>query len=61
MKNGEVVDTRLIRHHFHVDSFHPFGFMDDFAIPSAHPGSSTRQNHHFQHYIQCTFYYSGHL
>jgi hypothetical protein len=38
-ENGEVVDTRLIRHHFHFDSFHPLGFLDDFAIPSARPGS----------------------
>jgi hypothetical protein len=38
-ENGEVVDTRLIRHHFHFDSFCPFGFLDDFAIPSARPRS----------------------
>jgi hypothetical protein len=58
--NEEVVDTQLIRHHFHFDSFHPFRFMDDFAIPSAHPRSSACQNHHFQQDILRTFY-SGYL
>jgi hypothetical protein len=32
-ENGEVVDTQLIRHHFHFDSFRPFGILVDFAIP----------------------------
>ena len=59
-ENGDDVDTRLIRYHFHFDSFRPFSFLDDFAIPSAHPGSLTRWNHHFQHDSQHTCY-SGYL
>jgi hypothetical protein len=59
-ENGEVVDTQLIRHHFHFGSVHPFIFLDDFAIPSACPWSSARQNHNFQHDNQRTFY-SGYL
>ncbi len=55
-KNGEVVGTQFIRHHFHVDSFHPFRFMDDFSIPSARPGSVACLNHHIEHDIQHTFY-----
>jgi hypothetical protein len=59
-ENGEVIDTRLIRHHFDFDSFRPFGFLDDFAIPTARPGISTRRVHDFQHDVQRAFY-SGYL
>jgi hypothetical protein len=32
--NGEVVDRRRILHHFQFDSFHPFGFLNDFCYPN---------------------------
>jgi hypothetical protein len=35
--NGVVTQRTLIRHHFEFDSFRPFGFLDDFAIPTARP------------------------
>ena len=31
--NGEVVRETIIRHHFDFNSFRPFGFLDDFALP----------------------------
>ena len=58
--NGEVVDRRWILHHFQFDSFCPFGFLDDFAIPTARPGSWTRKVNDFEHDIQRAFY-SGYL
>ncbi len=33
--NGEVVQESIIKHHFELNSFHPFGFLDDYAIPTA--------------------------
>ena len=59
-ENGEVIDTRLVVHHFDLESFRPFGFLDDFGIPTARPGSSPRRTHHFEHDIQRAFY-SGYL
>ncbi len=41
-ENGKVIDIQLIRHHFDIDSFCPFGFLDDFSIPTAWPGISTQ-------------------
>ena len=35
--DGEVVDTAWILHHFDFETFRPFGFMDDFALPAARP------------------------
>jgi hypothetical protein len=58
--NGEEVDRRWILHHFHFDSFRPFGFLDDFAIPTARPGSWSRRLNNFEHDIQRAFY-SGYL
>lgn len=58
--NGEVVDRRWILHHFHFDSFRPFGFLDDFAIPTAAPGIWARRRNNFEHDIQRAFY-SGYL
>jgi hypothetical protein len=36
---GQVIDLRWIVHHFHFDNFCIFGFLDDFAMPTARPGS----------------------
>jgi hypothetical protein len=38
-QNGEVDDRHWILHHFHFDSFYPFGFHNDFAVPMAQTGS----------------------
>lgn len=59
-KNGEEIDRLLILHHFDFDSFQPFGFMDDFGIPTARPGNQTQRHNNFQHDIQRAFY-SGYL
>jgi hypothetical protein len=58
--NGDVVDRRWILRHFQFDSFCPFEFLDDFAIPAARPGSWTRRVNDFEHDIQRAFY-SGYL
>lgn len=42
LRDGEVVDRELIRHHFEFDSFRLFGFLDDFAIPTARPSQHGR-------------------
>ena len=59
-ENGEIVDRRRIHHHFDFDSFRPFGFLDDFGMPTATPGIWARRNNDFQHDIQRAFY-SGYL
>jgi hypothetical protein len=53
---GEVVDRRWILHHFNFDSFCNFGFLHDFAIPTARPGSSASSVHDFESNIQRAFY-----
>ncbi len=37
-----------------------FGFLDDFAMPTARPGSSATRRHGYESDIQCAFY-SGYL
>jgi hypothetical protein len=59
-ENGEVVNRRWILHHFQFDSFRPFGFLDDFGIQTARPGSWARRLNNFEHDIQRAFY-SGYL
>ena len=54
--NGEVADQRWILHHFNLESFCPFGFLDDFAISTACPGSWARRVNDFEHDIQRAFY-----
>ena len=56
LENGEVVDRQWILHHFQFDSFRPFGFLDDFGIQTARPGSWARRLHQFEHDIQRSFY-----
>ena len=58
--NGELVDRRWILHHFQFDSFCIFGFLDDFAMPTARPGSSATRRYDFDSDIQRAFY-SGYL
>ncbi len=38
--DGALVDRAWIFHHFNFDTFRPFGFIDDFSIPTARPGDS---------------------
>ncbi len=38
LKDGQVVDREWVLHHFEYDSFRVFGFLDNFALPTAHPG-----------------------
>ena len=59
-KDGEVVDKRWILHHFDFSSFCIFGLLDDFAMPTARPGSSATRRHNYESDIQRTFY-SGYL
>ena len=54
--NGEEVTQELILHHFDFNSFRPFGFLDDFALPTARPGNSAARREDFQHDIQRAFY-----
>ena len=58
--DGEVVDRWWILHHFDFDSFCIFGFLDDFAMPTARPGSSATRQYDFDSDIQWVFY-SGYL
>ena len=58
--NGEVVNQTWIQHHFDIDTFRIFGFLDDFAIPTARPATEASRRHHFEHDIQRAFY-SGYL
>ncbi len=58
--NGEVVDWSWILHHFEFESFHLFGFLDDFVIQTVCPGNSSSQGQHFAPDIQRAFY-SGYL
>jgi hypothetical protein len=59
-EDGEVVDRRWILHHFDFSSFRIFGFLDDFAMPTARPGSSATRRHNYESDIQRAFY-SGYL
>lgn len=58
--DGEVVSQQLIQHHFDFDTFRPFGFLDDFAQPTARPGIAPTRLHNHAHDIQRAFY-SGYL
>lgn len=58
--DGEVVNQQLIRHYFDFDTFRPFGFLDDFAQPTARPGIAPTRLHNYAHDIQRAFY-SGYL
>ena len=58
--NGEVVRETIISHHFDFNSFRPFGFLDDFASPTAQPGNSVSRRKGPDHDIQRAVY-SGYL
>ncbi len=43
LEGGNVIDRQLIWHHFKFESFCVFGFLDNFAFPTAGPGNLPRQ------------------
>jgi hypothetical protein len=55
-EEGQVVDCQWILHHFEYDSFRVFGFLDDFALPTARPGNLAHQREGFNENIQRAFY-----
>ncbi len=50
--DGQVVDRRWILHQYDFDCFCIFGFLDDFAMPTACPGSSATRRHNYKSDIQ---------
>ncbi len=54
--DGNVIDWHWIRHHFEFESFCVFGFLDDFAIPTACPGNLPTRRQGFEANIQRPFY-----
>ena len=55
--DGEIVNEAWILHHFDFETFRIFGFLDDFAIPTARPrGARTRFRPILLHDIQRAFY-----
>jgi len=58
--DGVAVDRQWILHHFDFDTFRPFAFGDDMAMPTARPGDSATRNSNFAQDIQRAFY-SGYL
>ena len=57
---GQVVDRWWILHHFDFRSFGVFGFLDDFAMPTARPRDSVSRANNLKHDVQRAFY-SGYL
>jgi len=57
---GQVVDRMWILHHFDFSSIRIFGFLDDFAMPTARPGDSVSRANDLEHDVQREFY-SGYL
>ena len=57
---GEVIQEKIIWHHFKLDSFCSFGFLEYFALPTALPGTSAMRQENFDHDIQHSLY-SGYL
>lgn len=55
-----MLNETLVLHHFDFDSFRIFGFLDDFAMPTAQPASSVTRRENFEHDVQRAFY-SGYL
>ena len=51
-EDGQVIDRQWITHHFDFDSFRVFGFLDDFAMPTARPAGSATRTHGFVENIQ---------
>ncbi len=59
-EDGNVIDRTWINHFFEFGSFCVFGFLDDFTMPTARPGSLPTRRHGFANNIQRAFY-SGYL
>jgi hypothetical protein len=55
-EDGQVVDRRWILHHFQFESFRVFGFLDDFAMSTARPGSSANRRNMYESDVQRAFY-----
>ena len=51
-----MVDQQWILHHFEYDSFLFFGFLDNFALPTARPGNLATQREGFYENIHRAFY-----
>jgi hypothetical protein len=59
-EDGQVNDWHWIRHHFDVDSFCIFGFLNDFEMATARPANSATRMHGFVENI-CWAFYSGYI
>lgn len=59
-ENGNLINREWILHHFDFSSFRPFGFLDDFCIPTSRPGDSANRTEQYEQDIQRAFY-SGYL
>lgn len=59
-ENGVPIDIQYVLHHFDIDTFRPFGFLDDMGVPTANVGNSPRRRHGFFDDLQRAFY-SGYL
>jgi hypothetical protein len=55
-EDGQVDDRQWILHHFEYDSFLFFGFLDNFALPTARPGNLATQREGFYENIHRAFY-----
>ncbi len=55
-KDGQVVDRQWIFHHLEYDFFCVFGFLDNFALPTACRGNSATRREGFHENIQRAFY-----
>ena len=54
--DGQLADEAFIRHVFTFESWRIFGFLDDFALPTARPGVNASRRENFTHNIQRAFY-----
>jgi hypothetical protein len=55
--DDEVVNQNWGLHHFDLNIFRVVGFLEDFAIPTVHPGSGPNaRQREFAHDIQRAFY-----
>jgi hypothetical protein len=55
-EDDQVVDRQWILHHFEYDCFCNFGFLDDFAHPTARPWNLATQREGFYENSQRAFY-----
>jgi hypothetical protein len=54
-EDGQEVDREYTYQEFDFDTFQIFGFMDDFGMPTAHPGDTARRRRGFVDDIQRAF------